>query len=55
MGCAGYNENDVIIAIKSLRRISSEKGLMDVITKVFLTSADYHESVSRLSGILKMS
>ena len=53
MGLAGYNESDVIAAIKTLRHLASEKAFTDPITKHYLTSADYSKSISSLSGMLK--
>lgn len=45
MGCGGYKENDVMTAIKTLRRLASEKGFTDVITKNYFTPNDCHKSV----------
>ena len=55
MGSAGYNELDVIAAIKTLRRLASENAFTDPITKHYLTSAGYSKSISSLSGMLKAS
>ena len=53
MGLAGYNESDVIAAIKTLRRLASENAFIDPITKHYLTSVGYSKSISSLSGMLK--
>lgn len=39
MGSAGYNESDVMVAINTLRRLTSQKFLTDPITKNYPTSA----------------
>lgn len=55
MGSAGYNESDVMVAINTLRRLTSQKFFTDPITKDYPTSAGYTKSISCLSDLLKSS
>ncbi|KAI9924679.1 hypothetical protein AWENTII_009775 [Aspergillus wentii] len=55
MGSAGYNEQEVMLAIEKLRDLNREKKFTDSITKYYLSSAECHKSVSTLSTILQKS